>query len=206
MRQTTLSKYLISLQMDFKLIQRIVPLGQNPHRSKKGIYMIGDNLLAFWFSHVYGKIQQPDTEALNAFVGKRFELICADFLMTCLRKRGEQIIASGRVLENQVFLDLRRHGRQVYYYKGKGECDFVVREGSSIVRAIQVCYDLDDNNRDREFKGMIEAMETFNLQEGLLLTSNQDDEVDVSGKKIVIKPVWKWSIEQASSVQARKLR
>ena len=96
LRQTTLSKYLISLQMDFKLIQRIVPFGQNPHRSKKGIYMIGDNLLAFWFSHVYGKIQQPGTEAINAFVGKRFELICADFLMTCLRKRGEQIIASGR--------------------------------------------------------------------------------------------------------------
>ena len=42
------------------------------------------------------QIQQPDTEALNAFVGKRFELMCADFLMTYLRKRGEQIIASGR--------------------------------------------------------------------------------------------------------------
>ncbi len=105
----------------------------------------------------------------------------------------------GRVLENQVFLDLRRHGRGVYYYKGKRECDFVVREGSSIVRAIQVCYDLDDDNRDREFKGLIEAMEKFNLQDGLLLTSNQDDWVDVSGKKIVIKPVWKWSVEQAAS-------
>ncbi len=96
LRQTTLSKYLISLQLDFKLIQRIVPFGQNPHRSKKGIYLIRDNLLAFWFSLVYGKLQQPSTEALNTFVGKRFELMCADFLMTYLRKRGEHIIASSR--------------------------------------------------------------------------------------------------------------
>ena len=105
----------------------------------------------------------------------------------------------GRILENQVFLDMRRHGLQVYYYKGKRECDFVVREGNSIVRAIQVCYDLDDDNRNREFKGLIEAMETFGLQEGLLLTGNQDDEIEFSGKKIAIRPVWRWSIEQDRS-------
>ena len=105
----------------------------------------------------------------------------------------------GRILENRVFLDMRRHGLQVYYYKGKRECDFVVREGNSIVRAIKVCYDLDDDNRNREFKGLIEAMETFGLQEGLLLTGNQDDEIEFSGKKIAIRPVWRWSIEQDRS-------
>ncbi|MBX8640143.1 MAG: ATP-binding protein [Thermoplasmata archaeon] len=105
----------------------------------------------------------------------------------------------GRILENQVFLNMRRHGRQVYYYKGKRECDFVVREGNSIVRAIQVCYDIDDDNRDREIKGLVEAMETFGLKEGLLLTCNQEDEMEFSERKIAIKPVWKWFLEQDST-------
>ena len=35
-------------------------------------------------------------------------------------------------------------------------------------------------------------MEKFKLKEGLLLTDNQEEEFKINGRKIIIKPVWKW--------------
>ncbi len=95
-RQTTLSKYIMSLQNDFKLIARVVPFDQNPYRSKKGIYAIKDNLLSFWFSLVYGKAQAPNKDQLNAFLGKRFELLCRDCLSCFLQNKGERIAKTGK--------------------------------------------------------------------------------------------------------------
>ena len=94
--QTTLSKYVMSLQRDFQLIERIVPFGQNPQRSKKGLYSIRDNMIAFWFTNVYGKLEVPDEEAVNEFISRRFEAFCRDFLSQYLRTRGEKVIRVGR--------------------------------------------------------------------------------------------------------------
>ncbi|HIH42432.1 TPA: ATP-binding protein [Candidatus Woesearchaeota archaeon] len=98
----------------------------------------------------------------------------------------------GRFLENLVFIELKRNDKEVYYYSDKGECDFVIKEGIKIKEAIQVCYELNDENREREINGLIGALDKFNLNEGLILTFNQDDELKVDGKKIKVLPVWKW--------------
>jgi len=94
-QQTTLSKYVMALQNDFKLIERMVPFDQNQYRSKKGVYVIRDNLLAFWFSFVYGKEQVPDKGQLNAFLGKRFEFLCRNYLSRFLQNKGERIEKTG---------------------------------------------------------------------------------------------------------------
>lgn len=94
--QTTLSKYLMSLQHDFQLVERTVPFGQNLQRSKKGVYSIKDNTVAFWFTNVYGKQEPPTEEALNEFVSKRFEVFCRDFLVQYLKSKGSRVIWSGR--------------------------------------------------------------------------------------------------------------
>ncbi len=101
----------------------------------------------------------------------------------------------GRMLENCVFLNLRRVGKEIYYFKGEKECDFLIKEKNKIGQAIQVCYELNDDNKERELSGLVEALEKFNLEEGLILTYDQEDELNVSGKTIRIKPVWKWSSE-----------
>ena len=60
----------------------------------------------------------------------------------------------GRLLENMVFIELKRRGMDAYYFKGKGECDFLIREGINITGAIQVCYAFgDQETRERELKG-----------------------------------------------------
>jgi hypothetical protein len=102
----------------------------------------------------------------------------------------------GRVLENIVFIELKRKGKEVFYYSDKVECDFVIREKTKINLAIQVCYEFNDMNKDREISGLVEALKKFNLKEGLILTYDQDDKFEVEGKKIILKPVWKWMLEE----------
>ncbi len=101
----------------------------------------------------------------------------------------------GRMLENIVFLGLRRKYKQIFYYKEINECDFLVKEKEKIVSAIQVCYDLHEENKNRELNGLVTALLKFNLQQGFILTYNQRDEFIVDGKKIIVKPAWEWLLE-----------
>jgi uncharacterized protein len=98
----------------------------------------------------------------------------------------------GKLLENIVFMELKRGNKDTYYYSDKNECDFVVKEKTSVMEAIQVCSVLREGNRKREIGGLTEAMEKFELKEGVLLTLEQEDEILVDGRKIHIFPVWKW--------------
>jgi uncharacterized protein len=99
----------------------------------------------------------------------------------------------GRFLENMVFVELKRRGREVYYFKGKSECDFLIRDGINITGAIQVCYSLADKETlDREAKGIMEALATYNLDEGLILTDDTEETLNLQGKRINILPVFKW--------------
>ena len=105
------------------------------------------------------------------------------------------ITDSGRMLENVVFGQLRRRFNDIFYFKGKGECDFLVSIERKIKQAIQVCYELTDDNKEREINGLLEALDTFNLITGLILTFNQDDSLIVGDKSILVKPTWRWMID-----------
>ena len=98
----------------------------------------------------------------------------------------------GRILENVVFLALRRKHKDIFYFKEKNECDFLIKEKERITQTIQVCYNFNSDNKDREINGLIEAMKKFKLKEGLILTYNQTDEFDIKRETIKVIPVWKW--------------
>jgi uncharacterized protein len=99
----------------------------------------------------------------------------------------------GRFLENMVFVELRRRGREVFYFRGKSECDFLIRDGIKITGAIQVCYSLSEmETREREVKGLLEALVTYNLDDGLILTNDTEEILEQQGKHINIYPVFKW--------------
>jgi len=86
--------------------------------------------------------------------------------------------------------------RKIFYHAEKNECDFVIREGNKITEAIQVCYNLTKDNKDREIKGVIEAMDKFKLKEGSIFTYDQEEEIKIKNKKISVKPVWKWLLKE----------
>lgn len=99
----------------------------------------------------------------------------------------------GRLLENIVFLHLRMQKKEIYFHKDKKECDFIIREGNQIIQAIQVATNLSDKEvKHREINGLIEAMSLYNLTEGLILTENEQDSIEVNGFLITIIPIWKW--------------
>jgi len=102
---------------------------------------------------------------------------------------------SGKMLENLVFLELRRQFKEIFYFQEKNECDFIIKEREKISKVIQVCFDFNEENKEREIGGLVEAMNEFKLKEGVILTNNQEDEFLIDGKKVIIKPVWKWLLE-----------
>ncbi len=101
----------------------------------------------------------------------------------------------GKLLENLVAIELIRQGKELYYFKNNFECDFIVVEKQKPRLAIQVTYELNKKNREREIKGLINAMKELNIKEGIILTHEQDDEIETEVGKIKVLAVWKWLLK-----------
>ncbi|HEX2583471.1 MAG TPA: ATP-binding protein, partial [Chlamydiales bacterium] len=107
----------------------------------------------------------------------------------------------GRILENVVHNELKRHQQDIYFHKHSYECDFLVKRDLKIVQAIQVTKTLSDPDvKQREYRGLLEAMRIYQLTEGLILTLDEEgfEEIDESNGKrqITITPVWKWLLKR----------
>jgi predicted AAA+ superfamily ATPase len=98
----------------------------------------------------------------------------------------------GRMFENAVYIELRRKYKELYYFKEKRECDFIIKEGRKVTEAIQVCLEVNSDNMKREIEGLTEALEFFNLKEGNIITIDQEDVINQDGKQITLIPAWKW--------------
>ena len=99
----------------------------------------------------------------------------------------------GRILENIVFLELKRQGKNIYYHQAETECDFVIKDRLKIVMAIQVTQSLTDKEtREREIVGLVDALKFYDLKKGLILTENEEDIFQRDGKTIQVVPIWKW--------------
>ena len=110
---------------------------------------------------------------------------------------------TGRLIENAVFLELKRRtyanpNMEIYYWKNEQqeEVDFVIKENTKVTEAIQVCSDISDmNTKKRELRSLGKAMETFGLENGLVITEDVEGEEIVAGRKIHYVPLWKWLLK-----------
>jgi predicted AAA+ superfamily ATPase len=103
----------------------------------------------------------------------------------------------GWILENIVFNELKKQFTEVFYITNKHECDFLVVENKMIHSIIQVTWELNENNKERETEGLYTAIKMFQQKNGLILTFDQEEEFTHENKKIIVKPVWKWLLEQS---------
>ena len=109
--------------------------------------------------------------------------------------RVNSIDDKGRFLENLVFIELKRRGKDITYYQNsaKEELDFIVKEGKKVKQLIQVCYSLENFiTKEREIKPLLEASSKFKCNDLLILTNSEEKEEIVKGKKIRFIPVWRW--------------
>lgn len=103
----------------------------------------------------------------------------------------------GRMLENIVFLELKRRDFEIYYHKKVKECDFVLRRRNQTLEVMQVCSDVSDPfTKEREIAGLVEAMDEFSLSKGIIVTENEEQHETITMKDkqydIAIVPIWKW--------------
>ncbi len=96
---------------------------------------------------------------------------------------------SGRLLENLVYILLRKKKLDIYYFSEKRECDFVVFEKKQCKWLIQVTEQLNTDNKTREIDGLMEALTFFGKDEGFILTLDQRDTLVIEGKMIRLLPV-----------------
>ncbi|MEA3466468.1 MAG: ATP-binding protein [Thermodesulfobacteriota bacterium] len=91
----------------------------------------------------------------------------------------------GKLLENLVFSELQKRGYDIYFYNKETECDFIVKKDERII-AIQVCYELNEQNRAREMNGILKL--PFHLDEKYIITYNQNEKV----KDIEVVSFWEY--------------
>jgi len=102
----------------------------------------------------------------------------------------------GKLAENLVFLQLKRMGKEVYYWKDKGEVDFVIKEGLKPKHLIQVCWNVSDSKaRSREVSALVKCAEKFSLNEGIVLTEDYAAEERLDDIRIKFVPMWCWMLE-----------
>ena len=101
----------------------------------------------------------------------------------------------GKLYENAVFLELLRQEKEIYYYRDKTECDFLIKEGKD-KKVIQVCFDITEpETKEREINGLCMAMEKFNLKTGIIITSDFETKEKINNKTIKFIPLWKWLLQ-----------
>lgn len=107
----------------------------------------------------------------------------------------------GRLLENEVFVELLRLGYQVetslFYYRSRNdrEVDFVTRQGTHINQLIQVCYDMTSPKTEkREVSSLIECAGELKCNNLLIITNNEEREIHTDGYNIKVIPFIKYGL------------
>lgn len=105
----------------------------------------------------------------------------------------------GRLLENQVFIELIRRGydtdKTMFYYRSRNdkEVDFVLRKGPQIERLVQVCYDMGSPKKEkREVDSLTECAEELKCDNLVIVTNNDERTIEKDGYKIDVIPISKF--------------
>ena len=90
-------------------------------------------------------------------------------------------------------IDLLRKEMKFFYYLSANnrEVDFFLPDSED--KLIQVCYELrHDRTRERELNSMVSAMKETGIKESLVVTLEEEDEIDKEGFRIHVLPAWKY--------------
>jgi len=103
-----------------------------------------------------------------------------------------------KYLENLVYLQLKRNGKDIYYYKTKKdkEVDFLVRSKNKPELLIQVTDNMaKQETKNREIDALVCAMDELKMKEGLILTADHEETLEIGNKIINVLPVYKWLLK-----------
>ena len=106
----------------------------------------------------------------------------------------------GRLLENLVFMELRRRRMNIEYYRTeKGfEVDFIVTDNNEAPSLYQVTLDMSDKStRTREVRALQAAMKETGILTAKILTLQDEEQIATNSGTINVVPVWLWLLQES---------
>lgn len=100
----------------------------------------------------------------------------------------------GKLAENATYIELRRRGLDVFYFKDVGEVDFLITTAGKPATAIQVCYsDMEDPaTKGRELSSLLNCLEETGLKAGTILTLDRKETLRLEGRTIHMIPLYEF--------------
>jgi hypothetical protein len=152
-----------------------------------------------WFEDAYALFSVKLFDAsLNRQLANPKKIYAVDHAMVRSCSTGI-LVNSGHLLENMVFVDGRRRGRSLFYYRTRTgrEVDFVWKASESQVTLVQVCEQMPEGSetRERELAALREAQSEQPGCRAVVVTRDEEGAVDGSNGRIEIIPVWKFLLE-----------
>ncbi|MCX6266191.1 MAG: ATP-binding protein, partial [Bacteroidetes bacterium] len=114
------------------------------------------------------------------------------------------LVNNGHLLENIVYIALRRKNGNIYYYKtaANQEIDFLVQDQQQKIILIQVCETLANPlTRQRETLSLENAMNELGLSNAMIVTREESEQLSVKNGNIIVIPVWKFLLETNASLE-----
>jgi predicted AAA+ superfamily ATPase len=99
----------------------------------------------------------------------------------------------GQLLENTIFIELKRRGVDVWYYKTKNNLEVDFLWFNNEPELLQICYDLSSPSTfKREVIALETAMTDFNVQHSTIISYTASDRIETTSGIITVIPAWKW--------------
>jgi predicted AAA+ superfamily ATPase len=158
-------------------------------------YRIGKNLLYEYLQYaedvyLFSIVKKYERSLIKQELGEKKVYAIDNGLLNAVTSKFSK--DKGKLLENAVFMELRKKGRPVSFFKNRKECDFIIMDNQEKV-AIQVTYSISDaETLKRETEGIIEACKTSGIRDAVILTSSEENILNREGIEIKILPTYKW--------------
>ncbi len=111
---------------------------------------------------------------------------------------------TGKLLENLIFLALRRQTKEIYYYVTPGgyAVDFYLPEKRQLIR---VARNLENpTTRERELRALSDALKGVKVESALILSDANENELEIEGARVEIRSVSEWLLDCEKPMDADK--
>ena len=163
----------------------------SPSRLKDAIHVQSAKTVLEYFDHLtecclIHRLEQYSESPKARMLAPKKVYAC-DTALASLFDRGNQLNL-GHKLENVLFWHLSRKAKDITYHVDSQdrECDFVVEHDDGSFSVVQACYELTDDNTERELEGLVSAAKRLGLKSGVIVTCRQSDEAIHDGCEISI--------------------
>ena len=158
--------------------------------TQKFLNYLHESYLFFYLQRFNNKLKAMKKAARKVYV------VDNGFVSTTAFNISENL---GRLLENQVFVELIRQGydteNTLFYYRSRNdkEVDFVTRKGVKVEKLIQVCFDLtSEKTRRREIDALIEVAGELKCQTLQIISYRHKETIEEKGFTIQVIPFMEW--------------